>query len=71
MKIRLRLADREIYLYCDSPPKPGDEIELGMWDVPVKDENETILVQLTTLRCPWKTDEDGVLVPTYEARKIT
>lgn len=68
MRIRLEVAGAEpVFIYCEGQPRPGDVMRLpaSLW-VKGSDASDRE-VTISDLPSTWEVDDDGVLVPSYQA----
>lgn len=66
MKVRFIVGTDEIFAYCEGQPSPGDSVVLpaNSFSPPKTEDQE---VTISHLRPTWRSDDDGALVPTYDA----
>jgi len=58
-------GNEPVFIYCEGQPRPGDAMRLpGSLFKRPEDEVEVVTDDLPST---WKPDDDGVLVPTYQA----
>lgn len=66
MLIRLKVGTETMRLFLEGQPSQGDTLVLpGTMFRPPLVEDQTVVV--TTLHPRWESDDDGALVPTFEA----
>jgi hypothetical protein len=65
MKICIRVGSETVFAYAEGQPGAGDVIIIpgSSFNPP----REDVAVVVTTLHPTWRSDDDGALVPTFDA----
>lgn len=66
MKICLKVGTETVFAFAEGQPGAGDVIVIpgDSFSPPRQSEVEVVV---TTLHPTWRSDDDGALVPTYDA----
>jgi hypothetical protein len=68
MKVCIRVGTEVVFAYAEGQPSAGDVIVLPGDSFSPARQSEVEVV-ITTLHPTWRSDDDGALVPTFEAQE--
>lgn len=70
MKICLQIGTTKVFAYSEGQPSAGDTIVIPGESLSPPSHSDLEVV-ITTLHPTWRSDEDGALVPTFDATAKT
>lgn len=68
MRVCLKVGSEQVFAYCEGQPGAGDVLVLpGDSFTPHRDKD--VEVEITTLHPTWRSDDDGTLVASFDAKE--